>query len=186
MARVNRIEKCRKEQKCSKCGKTIEVGSSYLKATPFHRAPIIRCTDCGLRSWETSGSEYVLSVGQLVEFWEKDYGVSESTTQDLCDELQNIMDTCQESLDNMPYQLQDSDNGQLLQERIDCISDVISELEQIEYDSIKDDYIENNDITYNEEEDEYRDEDGMTVDIEEAVKDEYSEAINEALSSLEY
>ena len=73
-----------------------------------------------------------------------------------------------------------------MQERIDCISDVISELEQIEYDSIKDDYIENNDITYNEEEDEYRDEDGMTVDIEEAVKDEYSEAINEALSSLEY
>lgn len=177
MAKIER-PKARKEYKCSKCGEVIKPGDTYLKGTPFRRSPVIRCTKCGLRSWELSSSDYVQGVGRVCDCWEEDYGCGEDTAQSIADELSNILDNTQDSLDNMPEGLQEGDTGQLLQERIDCLYDVISELENIDYDSIKEEAETNIDV---EEGDENYEE-----ELEGEIKSSLTDAINEALSQIDY
>ena len=48
------------------------------------------------------------------------------------DEVQTLLDDTQERLDNMPEQLQESDTGQMLQERIDECQEIIDQLEAID------------------------------------------------------
>lgn len=177
MAKIEK-PKARKEYKCSKCGEVIKVGDLYLKGSPFRAKPIIRCMKCGLRHWELSGLEYVNSVGRICDCWEEDYELGEDTAQSIADELDSIKDQCQDSLDNMPEGLQYGSTGELLQERIDCLDDVISELESIDYDSIKEEAETNIDV---EEGDENYEE-----ELEGEIKSSLADAINEALSQIDY
>jgi DNA-directed RNA polymerase subunit RPC12/RpoP len=179
MAKIEK-PKARKEYKCSKCGEVIKVGDTYLKGTPFRMKPVIRCTKCGLRSWELSSSDYVQGVGRVCDCWEEDYGCNEDTAQSIVDELDSIKDQCQDSLDNMPYGLQEGDTGQLLQERIDNLESAISDLEAIDYDSIKTSAEQDFDSELEEGSPEYQNE--LAGEIETALID----AINEALSCLDY
>ena len=178
MAKIKRIEKARKAHTCSKCRKEIKIGDPYLTATPYNRAPIIRCVECGLRSWETSGSEYVQSMGELVEDWQENYGIDENTVDSIKDALEEIKDGCQDSLDNMPEQLQYSPTGEMLQERIDTIDGVISELDSIDLQQMIDDYNADN---------EDGDECELCDDVlPDDVKDDFIAAVDEALSGIEY
>lgn len=179
MAKIER-PKARKEYKCSKCGETIKVGDTYLKGTPFRRSPVIRCMKCGLRSWELSSSDYVQGVGRVCDCWEEEYGRNEDTAQQIADELTSIQDMCQDSLDNMPEGLQEGDTGQLLQERIDTLGDVISELESIDYDTIKEEAQSDFDSEYEEGTPEYQNE------LEGEIESQLIDAINEALGQLDY
>lgn len=177
MAKIEK-PKARKEYKCSKCGEVIKVGDTYLKGTPFRRSPVIRCTKCGLRSWELSSSDYVQGVGRVCECWEEDYGCDEDTAQSIADELSSILDDTQDSLDNMPEGLQEGDTGQLLQERIDSLDDTISELESINYDTIKENA--KDDVDSEEGTDEYE------TELEENIKEALREEIESALGGLDY
>ena len=179
MAKIER-PKARKEYKCSKCGETIKVGDTYLKGTPFRRSPVIRCTKCGLRSWELSSSDYVQGVGRVCDCWEEDYGWDEDTAQSIADELSNILDETQDSLDNMPEGLQEGDTGQLLQERIDALDDVISELESIDYDSIKEEAEAEAENEFDAGTDEYE------ASVKARIEEELTDRINEALGQLDY
>ena len=177
-----KIEKpvARKEYKCSKCGEVIKKGDQYWKGIPFRRTPIIRCLKCGIYHWECSSSEYTQDVGRICDCWEKDYEPGESTAEEIAGELSNIQDTCQDSLDNMPEGLQEGDTGQLLQERIDTLGDVISELESIDYDTIRKEAQTNFDSEYEEGTPEYQDE------LEGEIKTQLIDTINEALGQLDY
>lgn len=184
MARINRISKSRKEQRCSKCGKVLPIGSEYLKATPFHARPIIRCTSCGLRSWETSQSEYVQTCGSIVEDWRENYGVE--GVSDIISELESLRETTQDSFDNIPENLQCGSTGEELENRISVLEDVISALEDIED---FEDYMNN-------ARDEYLSENGMgngdmlsdeaEAEIRESAEDAISIDVEDALSGLEY
>ena len=177
MAKIEK-PKARKEYKCSKCGEVIKVGDIYLKGTPFRRSPVIRCTKCGLRSWELSSSDYVQGVGRVCDCWEEDYGCDEDTAQQIADELTNIQDEVQGSLDNMPEGLQEGDTGQLLQERIDNLEYAISDLEAIDYDSIKENA--KDDVDSDEGTDEYAEE------LEEKTKEALRDEIESAIGCLDY
>ena len=177
MAKIEK-PKARKEYKCSKCGQTIKVGDTYLKGTPFRRSPVIRCTKCGLRSWELSSSDYVQGVGRVCDCWEEDYGCGEDTAQSIADELDTIKDNCQDSLDNMPEGLQEGDTGQLIQERIDNLDSAISDLEAIDYDTIKENA--KDDVDSDEGTDEYE------AELEEKTKDALRDEIESAISCLDY
>lgn len=177
MAKIEK-PKARKEYKCSKCGEVIKVGDTYLKGTPFRRSPVIRCTKCGLRSWELSSSEYVQNVGRVCECWEEDYELGADTAEEIVAELIVIQDMCQDSLDNMPEGLQEGDTGQLLQERIDNLDSAISDLEAIDYEDIKEGELGDSDY------DSFTDE--AKKEIEEAIKSSLREEIESALSCLDY
>lgn len=179
MAKIEK-PKARKEYKCSKCGEVIKVGDTYLKGIPFRRSPVIRCTKCGLRSWELSSSEYTQNVGRVCDCWQEDHELGVDTAEEIVAELTNIQDMCQDSLDNMPEGLQEGSTGELLQERIDTLGDVISELESIDYDTIKEEAQTDFDSEYEEGTPEYQNE------LEGEIQTQLIDAINEALSQLDY
>jgi hypothetical protein len=62
----------------------------------------------------------------------------ESSMEQLISDIEELRDETQNSLDNMPSQLQDADSGQLLQERIEALESWISDLQSIDL-SIEDD-----------------------------------------------
>ena len=94
----------------------------------MQKAPIVRCVHCGLRSYELSTSDYVRRVGAIVEDWSECYTIEDGVWETIADELTGIKDDCEESLDNIPYELQDGEVGTLLQERIEALDDCISQL----------------------------------------------------------
>lgn len=195
MARIERINKARKEQKCSKCGCVVEVGMPYLKATPYRQRPIIRCTKCGLKSYETSGSEYVKGCGAIVEDWRENYDLNESTADEIASALEEIRDQQQDSLDNMPENLQYGDTGTMLQERIDSLECTIDELNNISWEDCESEAegeVESEMGEYDpdaedkqwESEEEYQEE--FDSQKQELTEEKYGDAIDEALSNIVY
>lgn len=138
MGKVCKIQRSRKEHKCSKCGAVIEVGSPYLKGELNFHAPIVRCVKCGLQSWEVTSSDYLLSVGKVINCWQEDYSADESGVESIVSDLESIRDELQDRLDNMPESLQNADTGTVLSDRIDSIDSVISDLENIDCDADED------------------------------------------------
>lgn len=139
MAKITTINKSRKIQTCGKCHKEIPVGSSYLKAEPYMRPVMVRCTTCGLKWYETSSSDYIQTMGELTENWSESYSVDESGLESLVSDIEQWRDDLQERLDNMPEQLQEADTGTMLQERIEGLESALSELESIDVESLKSD-----------------------------------------------
>lgn len=137
MAKVQVIQKSRKEYKCSKCGKVIPVGSKYYKGEINFGPTIIRCSDCKLEAWEVTTSDWQLSTGAIINRWEENYGLSESTPEEIRNEIESIMSDQQDRLDNMPEGCQEGDVGQLIQERIDACEATMDELDSIDIDSLK-------------------------------------------------
>lgn len=137
MANVQVIQKSRKEYKCSKCGKVIPVGSRYYKGEINFGPTIIRCSDCKLEAWEVTTSDWQLSTGAIINRWEENYGLSDSTPEEIRNEIESIMGDQQDRLDNMPEGLQEGDVGQLIQERIDACEATMDELDNIDIDSLK-------------------------------------------------
>lgn len=165
--------------------------------TPYKRAPIIRCSSCGLKSYETSSSEYIREVGALVEDWEDNFDCDESGISEIIAVLEGLKDQCQESYDNIPEQLQEGSTGELLQNRIDNLGDVISELEGISYEECRDDAGSELAGDFPEEYDpdderceEFDDEEQWKAAYEERMDEEteraFSDKISDALSQLEY
>lgn len=140
MGKVVRIQKSRKEWKCSKCGTVIAVGEPYLKGELNFSKPIIRCTKCGLEHWEVTTSDYQLEAGAILYHWRDNYEVSEEGRDGLVMDLETISDNLQDRLDSMPEGLQQGDTGVLLQERIDYIQSAIDELEGIDFDEEDEDF----------------------------------------------
>ena len=56
----------------------------------------------------------------------------ENLKSEIQEQLEEIMDEEQEALDNMPYSLQESERGQQMQEYIDTMDSVLSDLDLID------------------------------------------------------
>ena len=195
MGKVVHIKSSRKEHKCRKCGTVIGVGSPYYKGIINFHPDIVRCTNCGLQSWEVTTSDYVLQVGEIIHKWRENYGISEETPTDIAEALQEILDECQDRRDNMPESLQDSPTGELLQERIDNLESVIGDLEAIDIEDLKsqsvesvmaelDDYDEEKTYDYDEEVEKGQ-ENGIADDLTSDLNDRIEQETEDALSSLE-
>lgn len=196
MAKVQVIQKSRKEYKCSKCGKVIPVGSRYYKGEINFGPTIIRCSDCKLEAWEVTTSDWQLSTGAIINRWEENYGLSDSTPEELHDEIESIMGDQQDRLDNMPEGCQEGDVGQLIQERIDACEAAMDELYNIDIDGLKADAL--SEYIGDDEDDNYDDMDYDEV-LEKLEKEDppaaadlvanfeqlLSDAIVEALRNLE-
>ena len=184
MGKVSVIKKSRKEYKCSKCGNVIPVGSTYYKGEINFGPTIVRCSNCKLESWEVTTSDYQLAAGEIVYRWKENYGEAEDAVDNIISDLQNLADDLEGRLDNMPEGLQEGDIGQLLQERIDTLESVISDLECIDIDSMKDDissvFAEEH-LTDEEREDEPSWDDIIVMKGDEAEK-AMSEMLDEALT----
>ena len=138
MARVY-SQKSRKVRTCQKCGKTINVGDMYFSAQPYGRAEMIRCSCCRPERSEMTSSDYYAWLWNLQDHLSDNYDLTSDVAEELVSELEGQRDELEEKLYNMPEQLQDSDSGQTLQDRISSLEDAISELENLEYPDEDDD-----------------------------------------------
>lgn len=190
MAKVQTIQKSRKEYKCSKCGKVIPVGSKYYKGEINFGPTIIRCADCGLQHWEVTTSDWRLCVGAIIYRWEEDFGINEETVDSIIAEIEDIKDDQEDRLYNMPEGLQDGDVGQLIQSRIDACEDCLCELYDIDIETIESDALAEFDV-----EDIYSDEEFNDVsntlgtqqhqELMEIFQGMIRDAVESALNSLE-
>lgn len=148
MARINTVQKSRKEKVCGRCGNVIPVGSKYYYIDFYSGRTAVRCASCGFKQSETTENPYLQTLYGIQE----DYADKldnckedevESIKDDLVSDLENLRDEVQERFDNIPEQLQDGDAGSLLQERIDSIDEAISNIEDVDVTSL-DDWKEDN------------------------------------------
>lgn len=139
MGEVQVINKSRKEFKCGKCGQVIPKGSKYYRGEVNFGPTFIRCEKCGLKHWEVTSSDYLLSVGPIVYEWAENYSLDEDGIASIISDIEEIIDELESRLDNIPEQLQDADAGQLLQERIDGLESARDELESIDIGSMQED-----------------------------------------------
>ena len=93
----------------------------------------------------------------------------------------------------MPENLQEGDTGQMLQERIECLDNVIDELSNVNYEDCESEAreeVETEMGEYDPESDEYESEENFNEVLEDSVTertdDKFRYAIEEALSGLEY
>jgi DNA-directed RNA polymerase subunit RPC12/RpoP len=203
MGKVVLIQKSRKEYKCSKCGQVIPKGSSYWKGELNFHPSIYRCTDCGLKGYEVTTSSYTLQVGAIVEEWTDTYGISDGCWDEIVQALEEVRDELEGNLENMPEQLQDSETGELLQQRIEAIEDAISELEGADMSTFVDSAFSN--LSVDQQTDEFREFldttdawwEKLIFDVDDQwgevaddfmnnIREEIEAFVNDALSSLEY
>ena len=90
---------------------------------------IIQERSLDLHSWQILLflSTYYNIQEQIEDFNASEPEEVEEFVQDIISQLEELRDQCQDSLDNMPESLQESDTGQLLQERIDECESLISD-----------------------------------------------------------
>jgi len=90
------------------------------------------------RNSQLTQSTYMSTLYQIMEQIEdaspSDVDELVSLVEDINLQVEDLRDTTQESLDNMPEGLQQGSTGELLQERIDALDSAISELEDIDTD----------------------------------------------------
>ncbi len=132
MTRSHLVKKARKESKTD-AGEVIAVGTPYywwkFRYGGIHRSlrpPTPR---------QLTQNAFKQSVfdfeDQQSAFTEED--LRGGGIEDLTNTLETMRDEAQDSHDNMPEGLQDSsDSGQLLQERVDALQEMIDELEAID------------------------------------------------------
>ena len=161
MARINTVNKSRKENRCGGCGKIIPVGSKYFYVDFYSGRHAVRCASCGFKPYETTENPYLQTLYQiqyeygnkLSELTPTSLDEPNSLRDDLVSELESLRDEVQERFDNIPEQLQDGEAGSLLQERIESLEEAISDIENEDLDSFEDwkdneGYGEGEDFTY--------------------------------------
>lgn len=126
---------------------TIQIpkGTEYYMWS-FKNGPTVRSLTAPRQSQLTQ-SNYLSTLYSIQESIEDFNGQSEDEIRefrdDIVSQLEELRDTTQDSLDNMPEGLQQGPTGELLQERIDSLDNAISEFESIDtdFDSLDDDEI---------------------------------------------
>ena len=188
MGKIEYIKKARKEHKCSKCGKVIEVGQPYKKGVINFHPDIVVCSDCTLKPYEVTTSEYSKNIGSIVEDWSESYGITDTTADEIATELESIKDELEDSLENIPDNLKEAPTGELLQTRIDQLEEAIEGLNDIDTDSIREEAEEEAENSLDKDEYESEEEYNTAKDEEadSLYEEKYSEAVDDALSVLEY
>lgn len=129
MPRVNRITKSLTAHKCGKCGADIPKGSAYLWWKFRFGGKYIRCSkpECAPKGSDLTQSEY---LGAAADF-EDSFNSAEDldVLREIADEIRNLGQEQEDKRSNMPDSLQESDTGNLLQERAEACENTASEIE---------------------------------------------------------
>lgn len=129
MPRVNFVQCARKDVPNS----DIKAGESYYWWKFMKGGK--RVSRTRPKPWQLTQSAFLQTLYHIQDDFDHltaDDGL-ESAVENIISQLEDLRDTQQESLDNMPEQLQSAPTGELLQERIDNIENAVSELQNIEW-----------------------------------------------------
>lgn len=102
---------------------------------------------------------------------------------ELVSDIESLRDECQNSLDNMPEQLQSAPTGELLQERIDALESWSSEIEGIECEDYDEESLREEMLSDYEKEDQ-EGEDDYKERIDQEVANKIQEFVDAAIEEL--
>lgn len=199
MGKVQFIRASRKAWVCQKCNAAINKGDSYYRGEVNFGPTFIRCNKCKLQPWEVTSSDYQREAGRIINTWDREYSLDESGIEELVSALSSIRDDLEERLDNMPENLQESPNAELLRERMDTVESAISDLECIDFEDLMNEAVE--EVWDDSEDDEDEDDEDPTYydllddpDVDDYIKsrlvevfeDKVRDAVGDALDQMEY
>jgi len=127
MPKVVYVKKARKDNPAAKAGEPyywwkFNFGPKMYSATRPKRSQLTR-------------SDFLATLWAIED--NIPFELTEDDADVLTGELEELLDECQNSLDNMPEQLQDSsDSGMVLQEHIDGLEDWIASIQSIDWESV--------------------------------------------------
>lgn len=130
MPKVHHVKRARKDNPVAKKGEPyywwqFAFGPKQYSKTPPKRSQLTQSSFLS--------QLYDLQDGMQERLQNVSLDTIQDVVTDLVDELQAMLDECQDSLDNMPEHLQEaSSSGELLQERIDNLESWITDLENID------------------------------------------------------
>lgn len=132
MPRVNHVKKALKDNR------VVKKGEPYywwkIKTGPASGIRMLSATYP--RQSQLTRSDYLSAIYSVQENFEDRVIDADDDFQavidEIRDEVQEILDETQGKFDNMPEGLQQGDTGQLLEERIGTLENVVSELEGID------------------------------------------------------
>ncbi len=133
MARAHFVAKARKDNPVAMKGESYWWWKFRFGPKRYSKEPPKR--------WMLTQSNFYSQLWQLEDSYEtevsnaKDLQEIDDLIHQMIDDLEALMDECQESLDNMPEALQEASmSGEILQERIEGLESWVSELQSIELD----------------------------------------------------
>jgi hypothetical protein len=170
MARVHFVKKARKDQK--EAG--IKKGDSYywwefkfagkhVSKTPPRRSQL---TQSSFLSQMYDIEDVEISGLTITSDFESD-------VQSIIDSLENLRSECEDKLSNMPEQLQSAPTGEMLQNRIDSVQEMIDELEGIDKE------VDEEDIKSNVEKEEDETDEDYNTRQDDAVEEKRQEILDE-------
>lgn len=189
MTRLHHVKKARKSIK----GTDIKKGDSYYWWQFAFRSKQVSKTR-PRRSQYATQSEHLGAIydleDQLADM--KTGDIAEGCLDDIINEIDSIIDTCQERLDNMPEQLQEAPSGQILQEYIFNCENWKNDLEAIDFEDLNQDF--NNDAENEIDENEYMEEgevdedayQGAIIDRAEELEEEARQSILDEIQGCTY
>lgn len=137
MPRVTFVKSARKAQgKCYKCNAAIRVGDSYRWWKFRFGGRYVRCgkPECAPKASDLTRSDFYAQLYSIQDEIEAARGGDKDSfaeaLRSAADQLRDLGSECEDKRSNMPDSLQDSDTGQLLQQRAYECEYKASELEQ--------------------------------------------------------
>jgi len=134
-------QKARKMYECSNssCESLIKVGEEYYRfSLSRFQALRILCLACKPTRSQMTGSEFLSTMyaieddeirGVTIEAIAED---GQNVLDNIVGQLEELRDETEEKRENMPEQLQDAPTGEILQNRVDSVEEMLSELEDID------------------------------------------------------
>lgn len=188
------MTKARKQYKCEKCGRIINIGDEYNNWGGRFLGGIHHyCKYCKPKLSQLTSSEYLKSIYEIQEKVES-YVIGRDTAEEyyqfvleIIDELNEIKENLEEKMDNIPENLQFSETYSLLEERLSCVESVIEQLEDLDnYDTFsRDDAIDELEISDDNIEESEEDIEELVEERNEEIVNEIAESVSDILSSLE-
>lgn len=141
MARVRKVEKSRKAQKCGRCGCELPAGSAYFWWAFRFGGKRFRCTDmkCRPRPSELTQNEFHRVLLELEERLEEarqafegsgDKDALKGDLESIAEEVRAHGEEQRDKQAELPENFQTSGVGELLEERADYCENLASEIEQ--------------------------------------------------------
>lgn len=132
--KIYHCKKARKPHEDSFSKERIEVGSEYYWAKARNREPIKSTDRKNVEKWiQGFRNSKKGEMTTNVEEWERRMGEMETSEErdEIIQEINDFIDQKQESLENMPQQLQE---GHMINDQIEELEQLIEEVESVELD----------------------------------------------------
>jgi hypothetical protein len=179
MARANFVKKARKDVP----GTDIKAGESYYW-WQLYRSPK-RYSRTRPRASQLTGSAFLQQYygfqEELEDMTAEDMDDLQGQMEDLAGRMRELAEECEGNRDNMPEGLQDSDTGQLLEERAEGMNGWADELESFDFEFEPD--LDFSDIDEDDALDAEEKEAAKKPIIDEAIQERIQELIDDAQSA---